>query len=159
MDMLSTGPFDGRLPSDPPDLDPAVRAFRLVLAAGHRLRSVMDDHLRPAGLTTQQAAVMSVVEAAGTASLGDVAAALGTSHQNLRQIADALVRKGFVQIAADPHDGRRRILSLTSAATRFWGERSQGDAAVVEACFESLSRRERLQLVDLLTRVVAHEAG
>jgi hypothetical protein len=37
----------------------------------------------------------------GTPSLSQAAAALGTTHQNARQLADALQRKGFLQISTD----------------------------------------------------------
>jgi protein-S-isoprenylcysteine O-methyltransferase Ste14 len=46
--------------------------------------------------TTQQAALITVVDAIGTPSLSQVASALSTTHQNAKQIAAALERKGFM---------------------------------------------------------------
>jgi len=62
----------------------------------------MDQLLRADGLTTQQAAIITVVDLLGTPSLSQAATALGTTHQNARQLADALERKGFLRISTDP---------------------------------------------------------
>src|SRR3974390_2710919 len=67
-----------------------VRTFRLIV--------VVAQELRADGLTTQQAAIITVVDLLGTPSLSQAAAALGTTHQNARQLADALARKGFLRI-------------------------------------------------------------
>jgi DNA-binding MarR family transcriptional regulator len=89
------------------ELDPAVRAFRTVLALAQRLRYTMDERLRADGLTTQQAALLTVVTAAGQPSLAEAAAALGSTHQNVAQIVAALVRKEMLQVEPDPADRRR----------------------------------------------------
>src|SRR5258708_7257847 len=60
-----------------------VRIFRLIVVLAQELRTLMDQRLRPDGLTTQQAALINVVEALGTPSLSQAAAALGTTHQNI----------------------------------------------------------------------------
>lgn len=115
----------------------------------------MDAHLRASGITTQQAAVMSILEAAERPlPLGEVASALGTSHQNARQIVDALARKGFVEVGLDDADRRRRLLSLSEQARAFWAGRTVDDTAVVTAWFAGLDGDERRQLADLLARLI-----
>ncbi|MFN8190137.1 MAG: MarR family transcriptional regulator [Nocardioidaceae bacterium] len=150
----STPDHPGHLPSDPVELDPRVVAFRLLLVTGQRLRARMDEHLRPAGLTTQQAAVLSVVEQLGNPSLSTVADHLGTSHQNARQVADALARKGMLDIVRDPRDQRRRLLELTSEAQSFWAPRRDDDFSVVSSWLGGLGAEDAQQLVDLLSRIL-----
>lgn len=154
MTRPSTPLRPGHLPSDPSDLDPRVVAFRLLLVAGQRLRARMDEHLRPAGLTTQQATVISLVEEMGSPSLSTIADRLGTSHQNARQVADALSRKGLLEIGPDPSDQRRRLLTLTPATGSLWASRNADDFAVVSSWFTGLDTADAEQLVDLLTRVL-----
>ena len=79
-----------------------VRTFRLIVVVAQELRTLMDQLLRADGLTTQQAAIITVVDMFGTPSLSQAATALGTTHQNARQLADALERKGFLRISTDP---------------------------------------------------------
>ena len=70
-------------------LEPGVRAFRVLLLVGQRLHRLMDQRLRADGLTTQQAALLTVVTALGRPSLGEAADAMGTTHQNAAQLVAA----------------------------------------------------------------------
>lgn len=49
-----------------------------------------------------------------------VAQVLGMTHQNVKQIASVLERKGFIEITVDPADRRARRLQLTPHHHRFW---------------------------------------
>ena len=53
-----------------------IRTFRLIVLLAQELRTLMDQQLRPDGLTTQQAALISVVDAIGKPSLSEAAGAL-----------------------------------------------------------------------------------
>ena len=67
-----------------------IRTFRLIVLLAQELRTLMDQLLRADKLTTQQAALITVVESIGAPSLSQTAAALGTIDQNAKQIATAL---------------------------------------------------------------------
>ncbi|GII31852.1 MarR family winged helix-turn-helix transcriptional regulator [Planotetraspora mira] len=135
--------------------EPHVHAFRGVLALAQRLRYLMDDRLRGDGLTTQQAALLTVVDALGEPSLKEAAAVLGSTHQNVAQLVASLERKGMLQIATDPADRRRRRLVTTAANTEYWRERNIGDHAAVATWFSGLSSDELETLCGLLDRVLA----
>ena len=113
----------------------------------------MDQLLRGDGLTTQQAAMITVVDLLGTPSLSQAAAALGTTHQNARQLADALQRKGFLQISTDQADARVRPLSTTAKSTSYWRDRSAADQQQVLDWFGDLTPAEAQTLFDLLAKV------
>ena len=132
-----------------------VRLFRTVLAAAARLRASMDRELAPSGITTQQAALLQCVQAqAEPPMLGGVAQAMGMTHQNVKQIALALQRKGFVDIATDTADRRARRLVLTDHHHRFWQQRNPDDFRVVEGMSADLSDAEVRQLLQLLGRLL-----
>ncbi len=128
----------------------AVRSFRLLLFVGQRLRLMMDQRLRADGLTSQQGYLLAVVGAAGRPSLGEVAEAMSTTHQNVRQIATALQRKGMLTIASDAADGRIRRLEVTEASAPYWRSRDDGDFAAIDGWFAALSRDDQRRLVELL---------
>ena len=132
-----------------------IRLFRLVLGTAQQLRTLMDERLRPDGLTTQQAAVITVVEAAGAPTLSAVASAIGTTHQNVKQLAVALERKGFLRIDVDPDDRRARRLRVTTASDRHWAERSEQTHRDVLEWFAELTPEEATTLFDLLARLRA----
>jgi DNA-binding MarR family transcriptional regulator len=137
-----------------PDLEPPVRAFRTVLALAQRLRYQMDDRLRADGLTTQQAALLTVVIAMGQPSATEAADALGSTHQNVAQLVAALQRKGFLDVRADPNDRRRKLLTATPASDAYWTARDQGDIAALTSWFAVLSPSEVDTLCALADRVL-----
>ena len=124
------------------DLPPAdaqrVRAFRLLLAQAGRLRALLDRELASSGITTQQGALLSWIEAQSTPpTLSAVAAGLAMTHQNAKQIAAALQRKGFLAMEVDPGD-----FAAVLRWTAVWND------------------EEVRQLVDLLGRLHRHlQAG
>jgi DNA-binding MarR family transcriptional regulator len=127
-----------------------LRIFRLLLVIGQEMRTRMDEVLRRDGLTTQQAALITVVEAMTSPSLTQAAAELGTTHQNLRQVADALVRKGFLEIVPDAGDGRVRRLVTTAKSDAYWRQRSPADDERVLGWFDAFTPGEVETLFDLL---------
>lgn len=131
-------------------------AFRTVLLLAQRLRYLMDDLLRADGLTTQQAALLTAVNALGAPSLKEAAAVLGSTHQNVAQLVAALERKGMLRVEPDPQDGRRRRLVTTEASATYWRERDPADHAAVADWFSALSEEEIRTLCTLADRVLRH---
>jgi DNA-binding MarR family transcriptional regulator len=129
-----------------------IRTFRLIIVLAQELRTRMDQLLREDGLTTQQAALVTVIDAVDRPSIGQAAQALGTTHQNIRQLADALERKGFVRIAADPADRRIRRLATTPQSDATWQRRSGADQRRVLDWFGHLTPNEAQDLFRLLLK-------
>ena len=139
----------------------AVRCFRLILYLGQRLRYLADRRLRGQGLTSQQGFLLTVVRMRGRPTLGEVAAAMSTTHQNVKQIAVALERKGMVRFVADEGDARIRRLAPTEAGERGWEDRKAGDFAAIADWFAGLSADEQESMAGLLARLAGsiREAG
>ena len=139
-------------------ITPSVRAFRAVLLLAQRLRYLMDERLRPDGLTTQQAALLTAVIALDSPTMGAAAAALGTTHQNTAQLVAALERKGLLAVEPDPGDRRRKRLVATDANAEYWRSRDADDEAAVASWFEALSPAELETLGNLLFKTLG-QAG
>jgi DNA-binding MarR family transcriptional regulator len=117
-----------------------VLLFRLLLANALELRTRMDRLLADSGLTTQQAMLLHFLTAEPTPpTLTQFAHQLAMSHQNLKQIATALERKGLLEIVVDDHDRRVRRLRLTGAHEALWQQRDPDDFAQVAAWTDVLS--------------------
>lgn len=136
------------------ELAPPVRAFRTILMLAQKLRNEMDERLRADGLTTQQAALITVVKAMGQPSLAEAAAALGSTHQNVAQIVAALQRKELLAVEPDPADRRRKLLSATNHSSAYWRERDAGDYAAIADWFADLTPAELEILCDLSDRIL-----
>ncbi|GAA4402801.1 MarR family transcriptional regulator [Fodinibacter luteus] len=145
----------------PPDVNPAlgsepsVQLFRTVLVLATHLRTRMDQRLAELDLTTQQAAVLTFVEESERApTLGETARALGTSHQNARQVVAVLERKSLVEVRHDGDDRRVRRLAVTSRVGEVFTRRDLDDRLAVTQWLGALSEPEQRQAVQLLGRVL-----
>jgi len=157
LNMSSDRPWlEQGLAALPAPLAARVRLFRLAVASGAALRNRLDRSMAATGVTTQQAALLQFIEACGEApSLGAVAQGLAMTHQNVRQIAAALERKGFLQVEVDAQDRRMRRLRLTDQHRRFWSQRNPDDFARVQDWTAGLSDAEVAQACTLLARLFA----
>ncbi len=115
----------------------------------------MDARLRPDDLTTQQAVVLTAVSALDDPSVSDVAAAIGSTRQNVTQLVTALERKGMLRVDDDPMDNRRRVLTTTRLSDDYWERRNAGDYEALAEWFGMLDGNELHGLCDALGRVVA----
>ncbi|WP_344829225.1 MarR family winged helix-turn-helix transcriptional regulator [Actinocorallia longicatena] len=131
----------------------AVDSFQAVIGLALRLRNRMDERLRPDGLTTQQAALLTAVDHLGGPSLGEAAVFLGSTHQNVAQLVTALERKGMLSTEPDPADRRRRVLRTTTVSAAYWEARNAGDHAAVAGWFSALSEEELAVFRDLVVRL------
>ena len=131
-----------------------VQAFRLVLALAQELRTLMDQRLQPSGVTTQQAALLTVVELLGRPALTEAARALAMTHQNVKQLATVLERKGFIEIVPDELDARSKRLVTTRRHKAFWAKRNTEDHASVAQWFAGLSAKDMAAFVKLLANAM-----
>lgn len=137
-----------------------VRLFRLLLATAARMRAALDRELASSCITTQQAALLQCVQAQPEApTMGAVALAMAMTHQNVKQIALALQRKGFLDIVVDEADRRARRLVLTDHHHRFWARRNPQDFGAVEGLTADLGDAEVQTLVSLLARLNSPQGG
>lgn len=131
----------------------AVGIFRTLVYCSARLRHRFDQRLKLDDLTSQQGILLTVVRSRGQPMLGEVAKAMATSHQNAKQIASALERKGMLRIVKDASDARARRLTITDAGIKAWKTRDAGDFEAIGGWLSKLSRAEQRELRVLLTRL------
>ena len=133
----------------------AVACFRMILFCSARLRRQLDERLSSEDLTSQQGMLLTVVRTRDQPTLGEVAVAMSTSHQNAKQIALALERKGMIRFSKDASDGRIKRLTITKVGQRGWQNRDAGDFAAIGEWFAGMPMREQNKLKTLLRRLAA----
>lgn len=134
-----------------------VRLLRAVLSTAAVLRGRLDRALAPAGVTSQQAAMLQLIEAQAAApTISFVAQSMDMTHQNVKQIALALHKKGFLNITPDTADRRVRRLQLTAHHHQFWQQRNPADFSSVEDWTAGLADAEVRQVLGLLGKLKAH---
>lgn len=127
-------------------------AIRAVVVLAPRIRSLIDRELAPDGLTTQQAALLTVARQRPT--LSEAARALASTRQNTKQIVDALVRKGFLELVPDGADQRAVRLEVTSKSDAYWAAREPQHHAPLMRLFDGLSPEAVATCADVLWALV-----
>ena len=67
---------------------------------------------------------------------------MGSSRQNVKQLALKLEEKGFLNIQKDKQDARALRLKLTEKSRTFWIERQNQDEKYLENLFKDFSKEE-----------------
>ena len=80
---------------------------------GVLLKSQAWDQAAPLGINPTQGQILSRLLARGASRVGDLAADLGVTQPTVSDAVAALVRKGMLERARDPGDGRAVRLHLT----------------------------------------------
>lgn len=78
----------------------------------------------------------------GPPTLGEVSELMGSSHQNVKQIALKLQEKGFLRIEKDGVDSRALRLILTEKSDVYWKVREVEDMTFLRELFADLTEEE-----------------
>jgi len=99
--------------------------FGSIFFLSNKLQTILDRSFRNEGFTTKQLFMTLVIQQFGDVSptINDLANVMGTSHQNVKQIALKLEKRGFVRIERDKEDRRSVRVTLTQMSESFWKER------------------------------------
>lgn len=88
---------------------------RLLINLGKEMSNILDQRLRPSGLSEPEFKVLVSIFASGDegANPGDLCAGIGQSAANITRITDALVERGLISRIPDTQDRRRLLLHAT----------------------------------------------
>jgi DNA-binding MarR family transcriptional regulator len=136
--------------------EPRVDSFPLLLFLSHRLEYIADSELKKDDLTTKQYLTVAVIENLydHSPSISELAQSLSTTHQNIKQIALQLQKKGFIKIERDESDKRTWRLKVTEKNKAYWNSRAKEHEAIVRSFFASLSDSEIQTFSTLLLKLI-----
>jgi DNA-binding MarR family transcriptional regulator len=131
-------------------------AFAMVFLLSQRFEYITNKVLEPDGLTTKQFLTIAIIERGFDAppSISQVGDYLSTSHQNVKQIAEQLQRKGFIKIEKDPNDRRRLLLKVTKKNREYWDSKAPEHVVEVKKLFDSLTQEEIDMFYTLITKLI-----
>lgn len=131
--------------------------FGTVFFIGQRWQYIADRELAGSNLTTRQWMMLAVIDTMFDypPSIQEVAEKLSTTHQNVKQIAAALERRGFIKIVRDSKDRRVLRLTTTDRNRRFWEENADRNKQFVAEFFVGLSDEEVNALLGILRKISA----
>lgn len=126
--------------------------FSTLFIAGNKLQTLFDSHIPEVSL--KQFMLLSIArqseEQLTFTQLGNL---LGCSRQNIRKLADALMKKGFITIRQSPYDTRAMCICLTEKADGYFENCFIKYQEDLKYLFEVYTDREIETLFFLLTRL------
>ena len=128
--------------------------FSTLFIAGNKLQTIFDNHIPEISL--KQFMLLSIVrqskEPLTFTQLGNL---LGCSRQNVKKIADVLMKKGFITIQQSPHDTRAMCICPTEKVNGFFQNDFSGYQKELRYLFEVYTDKEIKTLFLLISKLYA----
>lgn len=126
--------------------------FGNIFLMANRLQKLIDRDFKEYNITAKQWFLLaSIGEFNGQApSIKQVADLMGSSHQNIKQLALKLESNGYINMIRDPRDKRVLRLSLTQKNSEFWKDREKEDMLFFNKLFGDFSDDEVEKLEALI---------
>ena len=145
-------------PSNETRAELANRLFFRLYQCANMLHKTGSRAIEEHGLTTQQWAVLGALsrpQAGDGMKLGDLARYLMVSRQNLAGVVGRLERDGRVESAADPQDGRSRLVRMTPSGRQVWQRQALPKIhAYYEQALEGFSVNDMVHTVHYLLKML-----
>lgn len=118
--------------------------FGSLFVAANSLETLLDRAFAPYGITSKQWLLLVTIESlfAAPPTITQAAAAMGTSHQNVKQVARNLERNGFLKLERDARDARTTRLILTDACRAFADDTQLAGEQFMREVFAGVSDAE-----------------
>lgn len=128
--------------------------FSTLFIAGNKLQTLFDNRIPEVSL--KQFMLLSVVrqseEPLTFTQLGDL---LGCSRQNIKKLADVLVKKGFVSVQKSPCDTRAMCISPTEKVNAYFQNEFSKYQEELKYLFEVYTEEEIETMFILLSKLYA----
>jgi DNA-binding MarR family transcriptional regulator len=129
----------------------AVQAASDVRVVFGRLRRRLRELAAAEDLTPSQASVLSRLDKEGAASASELAEAERVRPQSMAATVAVLIEQGLVERHPDPEDGRRQVISLTSAGQkRVQGDRQARQEWLARTLQERCTEKQRRTIIEAL---------
>lgn len=128
--------------------------FSTLFIAGNKLQTLFDNHIPEISL--KQFMLLSIVRQSNEqltfTQLGNL---LGCSRQNIKKLADALMKKGFITIQQSPSDTRAMCICATEKVNDYFQNDFFRYQEELKYLFEVYTDEEIETLLILLSRLYA----
>jgi DNA-binding MarR family transcriptional regulator len=131
--------------------------FTKIFLLSLKLESIGNKTLKKDQLTIKQfLLIVSIDSFDEPPSIKDVANMVSTSHQNVKEIADRLEKRGFIKIEKDKNDKRILRLKTTEKNAKYWAYRLDEHEDLIFAMFNPFTDKEIHTFKVLINKFLDH---
>ncbi|MDF2909560.1 MAG: MarR family transcriptional regulator [Sporolactobacillus laevolacticus] len=118
--------------------------FGFIFVAANRIDTLLQREFKTFDVTTKQWFLSIVIDNLfdEPPTIKEAAKAMGSSHQNVKQIALKLEQKGLLVLEKDKNDARVTRLKLTERSFDFWGKLREEGVEFTQALFKDVSKED-----------------
>ncbi|MDE7330981.1 MAG: MarR family transcriptional regulator [Lachnospiraceae bacterium] len=128
--------------------------FSTLFIAGNKLQTLFDNHIP--GISLKQFMLLSIVrQSEEHLTFTQLGSLLGCSRQNIKKIADVLVKKGFITIQKSPRDTRALCICPTEKVAVFFQNDFAQYQEELKYLFEVYTEEELEMLFRLMSKLYA----
>ncbi len=128
--------------------------FSTLFIAGNKLQTLFDNHIPEMSL--KQFMLLSIVrQSKETLTFTQLGNLLGCSRQNIKKLADVLMKKGFITIQQSPHDTRAVCICPTEKVNDYFVNDFFKYQEELKYLFEVYTDKEIETLFTLLSKLYA----
>ncbi|MCB1191916.1 MAG: hypothetical protein H7A23_04720 [Leptospiraceae bacterium] len=121
-------------------LEDVKTSFGALFFVANRLETLIDRYLAKYHLTTKQffLSLVLIQNQKPALTLGQVSRLMGTTRQNVKQLALKLEKRGFCKITPDLEDKRILRLSITKKNSDFWNQIDEENVKFLNTVFQDM---------------------
>ena len=127
----------------------------MVFMVEQRWRYFIDKELEADGITMKQWLMVIVIATTfkKPPSIQEVADVMSTTHQNVKQVAASLERRGFMTLERDPDNRRIIRVKVTDRCLALFKSREENDVKAIYSMFENLTDDEVKSLFSIVAKM------
>jgi len=118
--------------------------FGMIFIVANRVDTMLEREFKRFGITTKQWFLSVIIDNLfdKPPTMKEVAKEMGSSHQNIKQVALKLEQKGLLILQKDKRDARVTRLKLSESSNDFWTKLRGEGASFTQALFKNIEKDE-----------------
>jgi MarR family transcriptional regulator, transcriptional regulator for hemolysin len=118
--------------------------FGMIFIVSNRVDTMLEREFRRFAITTKQWFLSVIIDNLfdSPPTIKEAAKEMGSSHQNVKQVALKLEQKGLLSLQKDKSDARVTRLELTESSYDFWQNVREEGTTFTQALFKNIDKHE-----------------
>ncbi|MBM7658059.1 MarR family winged helix-turn-helix transcriptional regulator [Sporolactobacillus spathodeae] len=132
--------------------------FGSLFVATNQIDTIMERGLKKFDVTTKQWFLSIIIDNLfhEPPSIKEVAKEMGSSHQNVKQIALKMAQKGLLELEKDTQDARVTHLKLTKQSVELWNKVRKEGQIFTETLFQDIDHEELRVARSVMRKMLAN---
>lgn len=144
--------------SNPDEMEDKRFIFGSLLVVANRMETLLERELKEFDATVKQWFLSLIVDNVFNEppTIKEAAKQMGSSHQNVKQVALKLQQKGLLKLEKDKRDARITRLSLTENSRSFWQKTEPKGTAFMKTFYTGIDDDDLAGARAMLKRMLAN---